>query len=671
MRVSLQIDGDASGAVKAATEASDAVENIGKHSETISDKVVDAFEKAAGAIGKIKGMNEAAGAANDNVASTIANVAQKVAELATRTLGSESAFAKATAGTTSFVAGLGAVIRAASPLGLISGAIGLATSAISTFYALASDGAQKSQHDLDEQQRLIGVVRDAYKDASRAAGDFFNQSKAVTQLQLTQSTIALRSDLQKNTGGAVRGFYQDYAVAGLSQINNPFSDGSETRNIEAMKGAVDGLNAAVASGSTDVRTYLDQIAALGNAAAATNPKLAKAANDVVAAFSAAANDQNKIAQNEAALAQLNGTATETQKRMLGISDATQSAGANFERLLKSVDRQSASLEAETAAVGGSAGAMAQLRAQTVLTEAAHQAGAGVADKYADSIARIAARAGEANQKLAVAKIQTDASFQLSQLGRNSIDQSVAAQLQGAFGNNADLSGSTAQLVRFTETMKDLKATTLDVTQGAWRTFLSSVQQGSGYFKALGDAGVDALNRIIAKAGDRALDNLVSAFFGGSSLSSGGIFGNIFGSSSGGVASTISVGSQVFPAFGAAAGGTFGPGWGVVGEKGAEIIRVFNGGVTVYPHEVSKPYLPGFADGGTLSSLGNVTRLPRGRQDSAPQVVMQDNRVISIGAGASQETVAQLKAALEEDRKQRYSETVQIVRDAQSRGTLAS
>src|SRR3569623_374042 len=71
-------------------------------------------------------------------------------------------------------------------------------------------------------------------------------------------------------------------------------------------------------------------------------------------------------------------------------------------------------------------------------------------------------------------------------------------------------------------------------------------------------------------------------------------------------------------FAAADGGTFGPGWGVVGERGPELINVHSGGVTVVPNHISRPYLPGFADGGMLGMGGNVTRLPFG-QNNAPVI----------------------------------------------------
>lgn len=82
------------------------------------------------------------------------------------------------------------------------------------------------------------------------------------------------------------------------------------------------------------------------------------------------------------------------------------------------------------------------------------------------------------------------------------------------------------------------------------------------------------------------------------------------------ASSFMMGGQSFPMF--ANGGTLSGGWGVVGERGPELINVHNRGVTVIPNHISRPYLPGFADGGMLGMGGNVTRLPFG-QDNAPVI----------------------------------------------------
>jgi hypothetical protein len=46
------------------------------------------------------------------------------------------------------------------------------------------------------------------------------------------------------------------------------------------------------------------------------------------------------------------------------------------------------------------------------------------------------------------------------------------------------------------------------------------------------------------------------------------------------------------------------GWGIIGERGFELAKALpGGGVAIFPHEMSKQLLPGFADGGMLSPAG--------------------------------------------------------------------
>lgn len=328
MRVSLQIDGDASGAVQAAQGASQGITDLGKATEAAADKMKEGLDAAGGSADKLKGASQAAGAANDNVAGSVAGLAQKIADLASKTLGSESAFAKASQGAGSFVSGIGAVITAAGPLGLISAGIGLATTAISTFYAVANSGAAETQHNLEEQARLIGIVRDAYKDGAQSAGEFLTQSKSITQLQLTQNIIKLRADLATAAQGATNSFLSDYATSGISQANNPFSDGSETKTFAALKSAVDSFNVAMASGSADASKYLTTISDIGNAAEKVNPALAAAANRFI--------DQNKStltisAQLKGDLSSLNiikGIGTTNDEKIVGISKAASDASGS-------------------------------------------------------------------------------------------------------------------------------------------------------------------------------------------------------------------------------------------------------------------------------------------------------------------------------------------------------
>lgn len=86
--------------------------------------------------------------------------------------------------------------------------------------------------------------------------------------------------------------------------------------------------------------------------------------------------------------------------------------------------------------------------------------------------------------------------------------------------------------------------------------------------------------------------------------------------------------------------------------------------------------PMFADGapGGVALVGergpelvNLARgsqvIPNDKLGGGSPIVMNDNRTISIGAGASPETVEQLKSAFEQDRRDRANQIVQVVRRA--------
>jgi hypothetical protein len=92
-------------------------------------------------------------------------------------------------------------------------------------------------------------------------------------------------------------------------------------------------------------------------------------------------------------------------------------------------------------------------------------------------------------------------------------------------------------------------------------------------------------------------------------------------------------------------------------------------------------VPFYADGadnapGGLAIVGErgpeLVNLPRGSQvilndklgkGGAIHIDASDNRTISIGEGASPESVAQLKSAFEQDRRERANQIVQVVRRA--------
>ncbi|GMO36567.1 hypothetical protein [Bradyrhizobium ottawaense] len=221
--------------------------------------------------------------------------------------------------------------------------------------------------------------------------------------------------------------------------------------------------------------------------------------------------------------------------------------------------------------------------------------------------------------------------------------------------------------------KQLDSLTVDAmstNRSFFTSFGQQIRQGASAWEAFKSSGLDALGKLSDKLASIAADKLFASAFGGSS--SGGLLG-LFGVGGGAGSGSVptwsgselgaGTGGLSFPMF--ANGGTLSGGWGVVGERGPELINVHKGGVTVVPNHISKPFLPGFADGGTMSSNGMVSRLTAAG-NSGPAVVMQDNRQINIGEGASAETVLQLREELARDRAARHADTVRIFHAAKKR-----
>ena len=438
-------------------------------------------------------------------------------------------------------------MSSAGGISLVIGAFSLAITAASIFYGVVNDGGAKAAKNLDEQARLIATVRDSYNNAATSAGSFVNQSKAVQTALLQQSSANLQADLQNATKDFIAKAQQQGAFAAITQQNNlgvGGIDGSpndaEVKNLQALQGAVTGVTAAMAAGNQgDVKAFQETLANIAIAARATNPELAALAVSWINLSMPAANAGNKIKQNSDGMSVLAGTADAAAKKNVGLTDATNASAGAFDRLSKSMDRQSQAQVAESQTVGQGVAATAQLRAQFILTEAAHQSGAVAAGAYADKIKAIADRAGEAAQKLATAKLAADTAFTTSQLGRNTIDQSVASQLQGAYGNNADQNSVIANTIRLNENMKDLKSTVTDVANGAFTDFRTAIEGGATAMSALGTVAINVLNKIIDKLANKVLDNGISSLFGaflgtGSGSGGGGITGDpITGFDSGG------------------------------------------------------------------------------------------------------------------------------------------
>ncbi|MGJ5032360.1 phage tail length tape measure family protein [Bradyrhizobium sp. HKCCYLS2038] len=205
---------------------------------------------------------------------------------------------------------------------------------------------------------------------------------------------------------------------------------------------------------------------------------------------------------------------------------------------------------------------------------------------------------------------------------------------------------------------------MNINRGFFVEFGQQIRNGVSAWEAFKTSGLNALGKIADKLMSMAADKLFSSAFGGGS--GGGGLLSLLGLGGGGgdlgnFTSIAAPGGGMMP-FAAAGGGTFGAGaWGVVGEKGPELIKVNRGSVTVIPNHISRPYLPGFADGGTLDAGGGVRRIGFG-QDNSPQVtIVQHNDFRNSDPGSE----ARLRQYVDQSRKMAVQESVQAVRTVQS------
>lgn len=211
---------------------------------------------------------------------------------------------------------------------------------------------------------------------------------------------------------------------------------------------------------------------------------------------------------------------------------------------------------------------------------------------------------------------------------------------------------------------------MNVNRSFFVQFGQNLRQGMSAWESFKASGLDALGRISDKLMQMAADKLFASAFSGGGGGGGGLLGSIgslLGLGGGGGSGPILGGAGGHMPFAAANGGTFGPGWGVVGERGRELIKVHQGGgVTVVPNHITNRVLPGFADGGMLDAGGGVKRLPFA--GDTPTVSIGDTNIIVQG-NADEKTVAMIKRELAVRDAMFSQKVVASVNDAKRRRLL--
>ncbi|WP_245304998.1 phage tail length tape measure family protein [Rhizobium leucaenae] len=264
-----------------------------------------------------------------------------------------------------------------------------------------------------------------------------------------------------------------------------------------------------------------------------------------------------------------------------LAKSSQKSADAYRDVIKSAKDRIDQMQLEATTAGETGIAAETLTFKLKLLQDATDKGRTVTAAQRTEIEKLAEAYRSAATAASEAKLQQDIQFQQRQLGRSSIDQSVAGTLR-QYGLPEDLNSYDAQLIRSNEQLKLSR----DLAGDFASTLSNGLRQGEGLWKSFGDAATSVLSKI----SDMLLNDVLNAIFqvksaggsGGGGFLSGlfGLFGG--GSSSGfdlGAGATAFTGTQPFAAGGIFSNSIvsrptlfpFASGTGLMGEAGPEAI----------------------------------------------------------------------------------------------------
>lgn len=199
----------------------------------------------------------------------------------------------------------------------------------------------------------------------------------------------------------------------------------------------------------------------------------------------------------------------------------------FERATDQLEKHTARVEADSRAQGLGAAALAEFRAEAVLTAAALQAGLDPASaKVANKIQDLAQDAGDAALALEKAKVAANIDFANKTRFLTPEDLSIAQQLKGIYGNDvpAALDSSQAAQIRFNNRISEARG----LAQGFARDLISGLTSGKSLMDSLGSAAT----QLSGKLTDKALTSLFSGdLIGAATAGVGAVITGWFGGQS--------------------------------------------------------------------------------------------------------------------------------------------
>jgi hypothetical protein len=431
-------------------------------------------------------------------------------------------------------------------LGLFGIGFGTVLTAATELYRYLNRNAPTTEKILQEQDRLIRIVKASYDDATKSAKNFFEQSKDVTRLQLLQQEIELQQKLREEVGKGISnsttfGNIGDF-FSGTKQVKEQF---------QAFEDAIFRLKDGFDQGAPNVREFADQVARIG----LQNPELQKAAIDLIKNVGSASELAEKLKAIRSSLDLLDGKKLNDEGRAsIGLRPdrSGENLASAWDKQLASLSRRNAAMEAEARTVGQSDAAHEKMRTTLLLEDFLYNKGIKNIDAYREQIAKAGDEAAKTAEKLARARINDQIGFDRNTAFLTQEDVQIASQLKAIYGNDipAALSSTEAAAMRAANGMRELSNLGQDVNRGLLVEFGQQLRNGASAWDAFRNAGVNALGKIADKLMSMAADNLWRNAFGGSS---GGLLGGLgsllgFGGSAGSVGVVGAAGGMVVPTF---------------------------------------------------------------------------------------------------------------------------
>ncbi|BCA04203.1 phage tail tape measure protein [Bradyrhizobium diazoefficiens] len=217
---------------------------------------------------------------------------------------------------------------------------------------------------------------------------------------------------------------------------------------------------------------------------------------------------------EADLAQVMNYLDQIQKRYDGLANAPQrirvtpdystvlpnmAGKSDIDKVTDAVERQIAKLQADAEAAGQGAGELERLRVEAQLYAAAERAGVTDTEKFAERFYDLAARAGQAADALAKAKVAAELKFGGNTAFLSDSDVQIAARLKDIYPDVATaLNSAEAAQMRFNSSARSLSsAIENDLVSGLTDIATGAKTAGQG-FQDMATSIVKAIEQMIIK-----------------------------------------------------------------------------------------------------------------------------------------------------------------------------